>query len=94
MMRSFCKYHCTLAVILALPLLITLTTGISVTLVGEWSVNIGIPRSVLLSIHRGEILGLQGIYPILNGLGLLGLLVTGLSMTSLFRKSTSKSKQN
>lgn len=94
MIRSFRKYHRTLAVILALPLLITLTTGIAATLVGEWSANIGIPRSVLLSIHRGEIFGLQGIYPILNGLGLLGLLVTGLSMTSLFRKSTSKSKQN
>ncbi|WP_392483176.1 peptidase [Nostoc sp. C110] len=67
-------------------------TGIAATLVGEWSANIGVPRSLLLSIHRGEILGLQGIYPILNGLGLLGLLVTGLSMTSLFRKKRSKSE--
>ena len=85
-MRSFRKYHRTLAIILALPLAVTLLTGIAATLVGEWSANIGVPRSLLLSIHRGEILGLQGIYPILNGLGLLGLLVTGLSMTSLFGK--------
>ncbi|PMB48969.1 peptidase [Fischerella thermalis CCMEE 5205] len=93
-MRSFRKYHRTLAIILALPLFVTLLTGIAATLVGEWSANIGVPRSFLLSIHRGEIFGLQGIYPILNGLGLLGLLVTGLSMTSLFGRKKSKPKQD
>lgn len=93
-MRSFRKYHRTLAVILALPLFVTLLTGIAATLVGEWSANFGVGRSLLLSIHRGEIFGLQGIYPILNGLGLLGLLVTGLSMTSLFNKKRSKPKQD
>lgn len=93
-MRSFRKYHRTLAIILALPIIVTLITGVAVTLVGEWSVNIGISRSVLLSIHNGEIFGLQKIYPILNGLGLLGLLVTGLSMTGLFGKKTSKPKRS
>ncbi|MER3494326.1 MAG: peptidase [Mastigocladus sp. ERB_26_2] len=93
-MRSFRKYHRTLAIILALPLFVTLLTGIAATLVGEWSANIGVPRSLLLSIHRGEIFGLQGIYPILNGLGLLGLLATGLSMTSLFGRKKSKPKQD
>jgi hypothetical protein len=92
-MRSFRKYHRTLAIILAIPLFVTVLSGIAATLVGEWSANLGVPRSLLLSIHRGEILGLQGIYPILNGLGLLGLLVTGLSMTSLFGKKKSKTKQ-
>ncbi|PSB48903.1 peptidase [Cyanosarcina cf. burmensis CCALA 770] len=83
-MRAFRKYHRILAIIFALPLLIASLTGIAVTLVGEWSLAIGVPRSLLLQIHRGEIFGLRGIYPILNGLGLLGLLVTGLSMTGLF----------
>ncbi|MBV6622579.1 MAG: peptidase [Rivularia sp. (in: Bacteria)] len=91
-MRSFRKYHRLLAIILALPLFVTLLTGMAVTLVGEWSANLGLPRSRLLAIHNGEIFGLQGIYPILNGLGLLGLLVTGLSMTSLFKKKKSKPK--
>ncbi|MBW4633537.1 MAG: peptidase [Iphinoe sp. HA4291-MV1] len=93
-MRSFRKYHRILAIILALPIAVTLLTGIAVTLLGEWSINIGIPRSLLLSIHNGEIFGFQGIYPILNGLGLLGLLVTGLSMTGLFGRRTSKPKRN
>ncbi|HAZ45802.1 MAG TPA: peptidase [Cyanobacteria bacterium UBA11369] len=93
-MREFRKYHRTLAIILALPLAVTLLTGMAATMVGEWTVNIGIPRSLLLSIHRGEIFGLQGIYPILNGLGLLGLLVTGLSMSGLFGRKKSQHKQN
>ncbi|WP_375505360.1 peptidase [uncultured Nostoc sp.] len=93
-MRSFRKYHRTLAIILALPLAVTLLTGIAATLVGEWSANLGVGRSLLLSIHRGEIFGLQGIYPILNGLGLLGLLVTGLSMTSLFGRKKPKSEKD
>jgi hypothetical protein len=37
-----------------------------------------------LKIHTGEIFHLQAIYPILNGLGMIGLLVTGLSMSGLF----------
>ena len=94
MIRAFRKYHRTLAIILALPIVVTLITGVAVTLVGEWSVNIGVPRSVLLSIHNGEIFGLQGIYPILNGLGLLGLLVTGLNMTGLFGKKPPKPKRS
>jgi len=59
----------------------------AVTVVREWSfINTGIPSRVILSIHTGEIFHLAAIYPILNGMGLLGLLVTGLSMSSLFKK--------
>jgi hypothetical protein len=54
------------------------------TMVGEWGMSIGLSRSLLLGIHTGEILHLQGIYPIFNGLGIIGLLVTGLSMSGLF----------
>ncbi|MEH1855696.1 MAG: peptidase [Nostoc sp.] len=69
-------------------------TGMSTTVVREWSVSIGVPASFLLSIHTGEIFHLEGIYPILNGLGLLGLLVTGLSMSGLFGKKTRQSPKN
>lgn len=84
--RSFRKYHRILSIILALPLLLTIVTGMAVTMVGEWGLQFGISRSLLLHIHSGEIFGLEAIYPILDGLGLLGLLVTGLTMTGLFRK--------
>jgi len=39
----------------------------------------------LLGLHTLEIVHLEKIYPILNGLGLVGLLITGLSLTGLFR---------
>jgi hypothetical protein len=86
MVRAFRKYHRWLSLVLALPLFLTLITGIMATLVGEWSLNIGIPRSVLMGIHTGEIVGLQKFYPIMDGVGLLGLIVTGISMSGILRK--------
>ncbi|MDP5017784.1 MAG: peptidase, partial [Dolichospermum sp.] len=41
---------------------------------------------LMLEIHTGEIFHLQAIYPILNGFGLIGLLVTGMSMSGLFNQ--------
>lgn len=86
MKRAFRKYHRTLAIVLCLPLLLTVLTGVAVTLVGEWSFSFGLSRNLLLKLHSGELFHLESIYPILNGLGLLGLLVTGISMTGLFNK--------
>ncbi len=86
MIRKFRKYHRFLAPILALPLTLTVLTGMAVTMVREWPINLGLGPNFLLKIHTGEIFGLEGIYPILNGLGLVGLLITGLSMTGLFNK--------
>lgn len=85
MKRVFRKYHRILATLLCLPLALTVLTGMATTMVGEWSLNLGLSRGLLLGLHSGEIFHLQGIYPILNGLGLIGLLVTGMSMTSLFK---------
>jgi hypothetical protein len=90
MKRAFRKYHRVLATILCLPLALTVLTGMAVTMVGEWSLNLGISRGLLLGLHNGEVFHLQGIYPILNGVGLIGLLVTGMSMTSLFKPKKAK----
>ncbi|MBN3927201.1 peptidase [Nostoc sp. NMS4] len=94
MKRSFRKYHRILGIILSVPLVLTVLTGMLTTFVREWSVSIGVPASFLLSIHTGEIFHLQGIYPILNGLGLLGLLATGLNMSGLFGKKTRQNPNN
>ncbi len=91
--RNLRKYHRFLAPICALPLLFTVITGMAVTMTREWSLGLGLPPNFLLKIHTGEILGLEGIYPILNGLGLVGLLVTGLSMTGLFNKPKHKASK-
>lgn len=88
MKRAFRKYHRLLAIIIFLPLFLTVLTGMAATIAEEWSIDLGLSRSLLLKIHTGEILHLQAIYPILDGLGLIGLLVTGISMSGLFRRTT------
>lgn len=90
MNRAFRKYHRVLALILCLPLLLTVITGMAVTLAEDWSVRFGITRGFLLKIHTGEIFHLEAFYPLLNGFGLIGLLITGLTMSGLFRKKPQK----
>ncbi|MGB7712543.1 MAG: peptidase [Microcoleus sp.] len=93
MKKAFRKYHRILAIIIALPIILTVLTGMATTIVREWPINTEISSRLLLKIHTGEIFHLQAIYPILNGLGMIGLLVTGLSMSGLFdrrKKPTSK----
>lgn len=88
MKRAFRKYHRLLAPIIFLPLFLTVLTGMVATVAGEWSFKFGLSRSVrgfMLGLHTGETFHLEAIYPMLNGLGLIGLLVTGISMTGLFK---------
>jgi len=84
MKKAFRKYHRILAIIIALPLTLTVLIGMLTTVVKEWPINTEISARLLLKVHTGEIFNLQAIYPILNGLGIIGLLVTGLSMSGLF----------
>lgn len=87
--RSFRKYHRWLALIVSLPLILIALTGILVTIAEEWPTGLELPRSILLKIHTGKILHMEAIYPILSGLGLIGLLVTGISMLNLFKRKPS-----
>lgn len=88
MKRIFRKYHRILAPILFLPLMLTVLTGMLATVVGEWHLGSGlISRGFLMSLHTGEIFGLEAIYPVLNGIGIIGLLITGITMSGLFRRS-------
>ncbi|MBZ8180651.1 MAG: peptidase [Oscillatoria sp. PMC 1051.18] len=90
MSRLFRKYHRLLGIIISLPLLLTIITGISYSIFDEL-LGQGEIGHLMLEIHTMEIIHLEIIYPLLNGLGLLGLLVTGLSMTNFFKKPLSKS---
>ncbi len=94
MKRLFRKYHRILAIIICIPLILTVLTGMLTTIVKEWSMNTGLSSRLLLKIHTGEILHLEAIYPILNGLGLIGLLVTGMSMTGLFDRKKQREINN
>jgi hypothetical protein len=79
------RYHRLIAVMMCIPLALTIITGMVYPVFSEW-VPVNSVSGLLLKIHSGRIFGLQAIYPVLNGLGLAGLLVTGLSMTRLFRQ--------
>jgi hypothetical protein len=84
MSRTFRKYHRTLAIILCLPLLVTALTGMAYIILDEWLELENIAQ-IMLRVHYGKIFGLEKVYPLFNGLGLVGLLVTGISMTGIFR---------
>jgi multidrug transporter EmrE-like cation transporter len=94
MKRAFRKYHRTIGIIICLPLILTVLTGMLTTIVKEWPINTGLSSNLLLKIHTGEILHLEVIYPILNGLGLIGLLVTGMSMSGLFEHKKRRNINN
>lgn len=90
--RLFRKYHRFLASIIFLPLILTTITGMATTMTAEWRWNLGISRSLLLAIHTGEFFHLQAIYPMLNGLGTIGLLITGITMTGIFNRKPQNQK--
>lgn len=82
------KLHRRIAPILFIPLLLSALTGIAYRLGRSWFEIPNSVANVLMAIHQGEYLG-QGLVPIyvlLVGLGLLGLVVTGLSMLKLKRQ--------
>jgi hypothetical protein len=90
--RLFRKYHRLLASIIFLPLILTTITGMATTMTAEWQWNLGISRSLILAIHTGEFFHLQAIYPMLNGFGTIGLLITGITMTGIFRPKPQNQK--
>jgi hypothetical protein len=89
----FRRYHRQIAIILSLPLFFTVLTGMGYTITDEWFHQDSLGE-LMLKLHTLEILHLEKIYPLLNGLGLLGLLITGLSMTGLFRQRPNQNNQS
>ncbi len=79
---NFRQLHRQMAPFVIFPLLITALTGISYRLLKSW---FGFSRDsvhFLMVIHEGEYLGDFGepIYVLLNGLGLIFMLVTGINI--------------
>lgn len=77
------ELHRTLAPVVVLPLLLTVSTGLGYRLLRDWG---GLGRDqahVLMALHEGEWLqhwlgqGGETVYVLLNGLGLLWMLGTG-----------------
>lgn len=84
----FRRYHRQIAVITCLPVALTVITGTAYPIFDGW-LSLHKVAGLILRLHSGSIFGLEAIYPVLNGLSLMGLLVTGLSMTNLLPKKRS-----
>ena len=88
------KLHRTIAPIVILPLLVTVTSGVVYRLSKDW---FGLSRDqvhFLMTLHEGEYLGktLEPFYVLLNGLGLLWMLTTGGFMAFQHVRKTWKAK--
>jgi hypothetical protein len=90
------KLHKASAPIVLLPLFITVLTGVTYRLGKSW---FGLSRDqvhFLMVIHEGEYLGkfLEPVYVLLNGIGLVWMLITGGAMLITSWKSfTSKTSK-
>jgi hypothetical protein len=85
MRNTFRKYHRLIATLFCFPLLFTALTGISAAVADTWFHQENL-AAFFIQVHTFQIFKLDAILPILNGLGLVGLVATGLSMTGLFAK--------
>lgn len=85
MKNTFRKYHRLIATLFCLPLLFTALTGISIAIADTWLHQEEL-TGFLITVHTLQIFKLDAIVPVLNGLGLIGLVATGVSMTGLFAK--------
>lgn len=95
---KFRKLHRKIAPILFIPLFLTASTGVIYRLGRNWFGMSGDISEFFIDLHQGEILGeaLSSIYVLLVGLGLIGLIVTGLTMIRLNQKkrqTTSKKSE-
>ena len=81
--------HAYLAPVASIPLLVSAVTGIGFRCGKAW---LGFPPEVtqwLLRVHQGTYLGPQGrtVYVLLVGIGAVALLVTGIQLTGVWRRS-------
>ncbi|MEI7473545.1 MAG: peptidase [bacterium] len=77
MKKNARKVHITLGVICAIPVLLTLITGMGAVISEDYFGNEKF-ADFLISIHTMEIFGLQKIYPLFVGFCLFSMIVSGL----------------
>jgi hypothetical protein len=85
MNRLFRKYHRWLGIILALPLVTTILSGMGYTIANEWFHRKAL-GNLMVRIHTFQIFHLEKLLPVWIGVGIIGLLITGLEMMGVFGK--------
>ena len=93
MMRNinslFRNYHRLLSILTLLPIFLITVTGIAIPISEELKIE-GLAE-FMTKVHSGAIFGSDFVYSVLVGLGLLGLLITGISQTGLLPNKRSSS---
>lgn len=96
MKNTLRKYHRLIALIFGFPLFFAALTGTSIAIADQW-LHQDAWVAFLISIHTFQIFKLEAILPVADGVGLIGLVATGLSMTKpmaqLMTKLTTKRHQ-
>jgi hypothetical protein len=87
-LKNLRKLHRTLAPIIFLPLFITALTGVSYRVANSWFNTPDEVGEFLMYVHQGTFFGkdLRVFYVLLNALGVIAMLFTGILMTGLFRR--------
>ncbi|MBL1211532.1 MAG: PepSY domain-containing protein [Geminocystis sp. GBBB08] len=85
--KTLRKLHRKFAPIVFLPLFITAFTGVFYRVARSWFGASDEFGEMILFIHQGEFLGkdLRVFYVLLNGLGLIAMVATGIIMSGIFR---------
>lgn len=93
---QFRKFHRKIAPIVFIPLFLTAFTGMAYRLGRNWMGLSEEKADILLIIHQGEFLGepLVPIYVLLVGLGLIAMIVTGLTMVRLAQERRKNAPKN
>jgi uncharacterized iron-regulated membrane protein len=86
LVKKFRKIHRQTALMVAIPLFVTALTGIAFGIFTNWFGLSEEKAEIFLVIHQGEYLGnqLKPIYVAFVGLGMVGMIITGLVMSPLF----------
>lgn len=88
----FRKLHRQIALIVLIPLFLTALTGVAYRIGRSWFGISNEMAEILMDIHQGSYLGsqLRPFYVLLNGLSVIVMIVTGFTMSNLFRKRNSQ----
>lgn len=87
LLAAFRKYHRQLSIMTLLPMILVTVTGIVIPMLE--SMGLEKTAAFLAKVHTGQVFGSDLIYCVLIGMGLLGLIVTGFTMTGLLPKQRS-----
>jgi cytochrome b subunit of formate dehydrogenase len=92
LIARFRKYHRQIAVIFALPILLLVLTGISMPIAAKlshWLPVLEGFHDTLYKLHTGNFFKGGDLYAVIIGSSLLGLLITGITLTPFFRPKRS-----